>query len=166
MALGVDNADPDIMQRKPRHPKESVFSRGLWRKIGSRGLQIGLGTLLVFVLANYLSDGNLTLARTMAFATLVFSQLFHVFDCKSERYSLFQVGVFSNPYLVLAVCCSITMELAVIYLPWLQPIFKTTPLNGYHWYLILMVAGWRTFFTAFIHYLVKPIGRKLIYLKA
>lgn len=154
MALGVDNADKDIMLRKPRHPKESVFSQGLWRKIASRGLQIGLGTLLVFVLAIYLSDGNLVLARTMAFATLVFSQLFHVFDCKSERHSVFEVGVFSNIYLVLAVCCSVLMELAVIYLPALQPIFKTTALNIYNWILVLLVAGGRTLLTAINYYLV------------
>jgi Ca2+-transporting ATPase len=117
MALGVDNIDRDIMLRKPRHPKESIFSQGLWRKIINRGLQIGLGTLVVFVLANYLSDGNITLARTMAFATLVFSQLFHVFDCKSERHSVFEIGIFSNIYLVLAVACSIFMQLAVIYFP-------------------------------------------------
>lgn len=166
MALGVDNADKDIMLRKPRHPKESVFSQGLWRKIAVRGLQIGLGTLLVFVAALYLTEGNLVLSRTMAFATLVFSQLFHVFDCKSERYSPFEVGFFSNPYLVLAVCFSVFMELAVIYLPPLQPVFKTAPLNIYHWLLVLLVAGWRTYLAAINHYLLKPVARKLIYLKA
>lgn len=166
MALGVDNADSDIMYRKPRHPKESVFSHGLWRKIGSRGLQIGLGTLAVFMLANSLSDGNLALARTMAFATLVFSQLFHVFDCKSERHPVFQVGFFSNPYLVAAVCCSISMELAVIYLPVLQPVFKTVALNELHWCIILLAAGWRTIVSAFAYYIVQPLSKKLVYLKA
>jgi len=166
MALGVDNPDRDIMARPPRHPKESIFSHGLWLKIASRGLQIGLGTLLVFVLSNYLSNGNLILARTAAFATLVFSQLFHVFDCKSERYSVFEVGVFSNIYLVLAVTCSVLMELAVIYLPSLQPIFKTQALNLYNWILILLVAGGRTLLTAFNHYLIRPLTKKFIYVRA
>ena len=121
---------------------------------------------MVFVLAIYLSDGNLVLARTMAFATLVFSQLFHVFDCKSERHSVFEVGVFSNIYLVLAVCCSVLMELAVIYLPALQPIFKTTALNIYNWILVLLVAGGRTLLTAINYYLLRPIARKFIYVKA
>lgn len=166
MALGVDNPDKDIMLRKPRHPKESVFSQGLWRKIVFRGIQIGLGTLLVFVMGYYLTDGNLVLSRTMAFATLVFSQLFHVFDCKSEKYSPFEVGFLSNPYLLVAVCISILMEMAVIYVPLLQPIFKTAPLNIYHWTLILLVAGWKTYMAAIGHYLLKPVVRKLIYLRA
>ncbi len=166
MALGVDNANKDIMLRPPRHPKESVFSRGLAAKIISRGFQIGLGTLLVFSLGVWLGDGRLTTARTMAFATLVFSQLFHVFDCKSERYSLFQVGIFSNPFLVIAVACSVTMQLSVIYLPFFQPIFKTVPLNAFHWLIVLIAAGWRTFALAVYHYAWRPLARRLVFLKA
>ncbi|WP_428846263.1 calcium-transporting P-type ATPase, PMR1-type [Metallumcola ferriviriculae] len=166
MALGVDNADKDVMLRSPRHPKESIFSRGLASKIMSRGFQIGLGTLLVFTLGVWLGDGELAAARTMAFATLVFSQLFHVFDCKSERYSLFQVGVFSNSFLVIAVTCSVIMQLSVIYLPFFQPIFKTVPLNLFHWCVILLAAGWRTFGLAIYHYAWRPLARRLVFLKA
>lgn len=77
----------------------------------------------------------------MAFTTLVFSQLFHVFDCKSETRGIFEVGIFSNPYLVAAVAISSLMQLSVIYLPPLQAIFKTAPLVGWQWGLILLVAG-------------------------
>ncbi len=164
MALGVDNADPDIMSRSSRKPGESVFSNGLGRKIIMRGLQIGLGTLIVFVIALVLGDGNLKIARTMAFATLVFSQLFHVFECKSEKYSPFKVGIFSNPFLVWAVGCSIIMELSVIYLPVLQPIFKTVPLNIFQWFIIILFAGWKTF-GSLIVYLLRPLCRKLVFLR-
>lgn len=166
MALGVDNADKDVMLRPPRHPKESVFSHGLARKILSRGFQIGLGTLLVFTLGVWLGDGQLATARTMAFSTLVFSQLFHVFDCKSERYSLFEVGLFSNPFLVAAVTMSTIMQLSVIYLPFFQPVFKTVPLNAFHWAVVFLVAGWRTFGLAVYHYGWRPIARRLVYLRA
>jgi len=164
MALGVDNNAKDLMFRKPRHPKESVFSGGLGKKILVRGFQIGLATLFVFWLALQLGGGDLVLARTMAFSTLVFSQLFHVFHCKSERYSPFEVGVLSNPALIVAVCCSIAMQLTVIYLPFLQPVFQTTSLNWLHWSVILLVAGWKTYLTAIYHYIAKPIRRKLVYL--
>lgn len=164
MALGVDNADKDIMERLPRSPRESIFAHGLGRKILLRGLQICLQTLCIFIAAMILSDGDLEIARTMAFTTLVFSQLFHVFDCKSERHSPFQIGILSNPYLVGAVLCSITMQLAVLYSPLLQPIFKTVPLNMFQWGMILFAAGWRTFALAIIHFL-RPLGRKLIYLR-
>ncbi|MDS1029630.1 calcium-transporting P-type ATPase, PMR1-type [Bacillota bacterium LX-D] len=166
LALGVDDADEDIMQRKPRHPKESIFSHGLWAKIIISGLEIGLGTLLVFGLAIYLSNGDLVLARAMAFTTLVIYQLFYVFDCKSEKHSVFEIGILKNPYLVLAVLCSLLMQLAVVYIPALQPIFKTTSLNAYHWLLILLLPGGKMFLKAIAHYIVKPICRKLIYLKA
>ncbi len=140
MALGVDGTEPDIMKRSPRRPDESVFARGLGRKILIRGSMIGLGTLLVFVIGLWYGVGLLA-ARTMAFSTLVFSQLFHVFDCKSERRGIFEVGIFSNPLLVVAVMISVTMQLSVIYLPFLQNIFKTTALHTWQWVIILLVAG-------------------------
>ncbi|WP_088228508.1 calcium-transporting P-type ATPase, PMR1-type [Desulfosporosinus sp. FKB] len=140
MALGVDGAEPEIMNRPPRIPGESIFARGLARKIGIRGTLIGLGTLFVFV-AGLFMGANMLGARTMAFSTLVFSQLFHVFDCRSEERSIFEVGLFSNPYLVGAVLVSTMMQLSVIYLPPLQAIFKTTALHSWQWILILCVAG-------------------------
>lgn len=140
MALGIDKADPGIMNRPPREPKESIFARGLIGKIGVRGTMIGLGTLFVFVAGFYMGE-NMLVARTMAFTTLVFSQLFHVFDCRSEERSIFEIGFFSNPYLVGAVCVSIIMQLSVIYIAPLQAIFKTAPLALWHWLLILLVAG-------------------------
>lgn len=140
MALGVDGSEPDIMKRNPRQPGENVFARGLGKKIMIRGTIIGLGTLLVFVIGLFYGAGLLA-ARTMAFTTLVFSQLFHVFDCKSERRGIFEVGIFSNPLLVGAVAVSVTMQLGAIYLPFMQTIFKTTALTGWQWLIILLVAG-------------------------
>lgn len=140
MALGVDGMDKDIMSRPPRAPEESIFARGLAQKIGIRGTMIGLGTLFVFVTALFLGV-NMLGARTMAFSTLVFSQLFHVFDCKSETRGIFEVGLFSNPYLVAAVLISTLMQLSVVYLPPLQAIFKTASLLSWQWGFILTVAG-------------------------
>ena len=140
MALGVDRAEPDIMRRKPRKPDESIFAGGLARKILIRGTIIGLGTLLVFIIGLWYGVGLLA-ARTMAFTTLVFSQLFHVFDCKSEKRGIFEVGLFSNPLLVIAVIISALMQISVIYLPFFQAIFKTTALDLWQWGVILTVAG-------------------------
>ncbi|MDQ7094781.1 calcium-transporting P-type ATPase, PMR1-type [Desulfosporosinus sp. PR] len=140
MALGVDGAEPEIMSRPPRVPGESIFARGLASKIGIRGTMIGLGTLFVFVAALFMGV-NMLGARTMAFSTLVFSQLFHVFDCRSEERGIFEVGLFTNPYLVGAVLISTIMQLSVVYLPPLQAIFKTAALHSWQWILILCVAG-------------------------
>jgi Ca2+-transporting ATPase len=140
MALGVDGAEPGIMNRQPRAPGESVFARRLAGKIALGGILIGLGTLFVFVVG-LLMGVNILEARTMAFTTLVFFQLFQVFDCRSEERGIFEVGLFSNPYLVGAVLISTLMQLSVIYFPPLQVIFKTVPLVSWQWVLILCVTG-------------------------
>lgn len=159
MALGVDGTEPDIMRRSPRQPNESVFARGLGRKILIRGCMIGIGTLLVFVTGLWYGVGLLA-ARTMAFTTLVFSQLFHVFDCKSEHRGIFEIGIFSNPVLVLAVLISTIMQLSVIYLPLLQNIFKTTALVGWQWLLILAVAGGPSVLIGLVRVLRNAFGRQ------
>ncbi|MFA6808028.1 MAG: calcium-translocating P-type ATPase, SERCA-type [Eubacteriales bacterium] len=158
MALGVDNPEVDIMRRDPRNPNESVFARGLGNKILIRGMMIGLGTLLVFILGLW-SGAGLLAARTMAFSTLVFSQLFHVFDCKSETRGLFEVGIFSNVFLLIAVSISVTMQLSVIYFPLLQAIFKTTALVGWQWIVVLLVSGGPTVIIGIIQ-LIRNAGRR------
>jgi len=165
MALGVDNAEPDIMQRKPRHPKESVFSRGLASKILIRGTLLGLGSLSVFIIGMLMPGGTIELARTMAFCTLVFSQLFHVLDCKSETRGIFEVGLFSNPYLVAAIAISTTMQLAAVYLPFLQPVFKTVPLAGVNWAIILGVAGGPSVLIGLYRSVCRSARKKVAYLK-
>jgi len=152
MALGVDPKEPDIMNRPPRNPTESVFSRGLSRKIICRGLQIGISTVLVFILT-YLLKHDLALARTMAFSTLVFCQLFHVYDCRSEMLTIFELGLFSNKYLLLATGCSTMMQMAVIYVPFLREIFGTVPLTVTEWLVIFTVAGWTFILGALKHLL-------------
>ena len=152
MALGVDSREPGIMNRPPRRPGESVFSRGLSRKIISRGVQIGFSTVGVFAAVYYI-EGDLVLARTMAFCTLVFCQMFHVFDCRSEVLTIFELGLFTNPFLIAAVGCSILMQIAVINLPFFNQIFETTPLNFFQWAVVLGVSGW-TFLLSVIKFFV------------
>ncbi|HWJ03614.1 MAG TPA: HAD-IC family P-type ATPase, partial [Verrucomicrobiae bacterium] len=165
MALGVDKADTEIMQRKPRSPKESVFARGLATKIVVRGTILGLGSLAVFVVGMLLPGGDIELARTMAFCTLVFSQLFHVLDCKSETRGIFEVGIFSNPYLVAAIAISTTMQLSAVYLPFMQPIFKTVPLAGVHWGIILAVAGGPSLLIGLYRSIKKSVKGRIAYLR-
>ncbi|RYD04622.1 hypothetical protein N752_14710 [Desulforamulus aquiferis] len=137
MALGVDPAEKDIMYRRPRDPQESVFSDGLsWRILGT-GTLFAIGTN---GLCPGLMLGPVELARTMAFNTLVFFQLFFVFSCRSERHSILEVGLFGNPQLVLAVMISAALQLSVNYIGFLQPIFQTVPLELKHWVIIISIA--------------------------
>lgn len=139
IALGMDSGDPDIMTRKPRSPKESIFAHGLMRRIIVRGTVFAVAVLFVYIFSFYTGGEDLELARTMAFTTLVFVQLFYVFDCRSERYSIFELGFTGNKYLLGAASISMAMQLMVIYIPGLQSIFKTVPLDLWHWLLIFAV---------------------------
>ena len=127
LALGLEPGEKDLMNRKPRAAGESVFSNGLATTIIFRGLVIGLTTLMVFSV--FLKLGaDIDKARTAALVTLVLTQLFHVFECKSETKGLWGISWLSNPGLIWAVLASAVMLAAVIYTPWLQAVFRTVPL--------------------------------------
>lgn len=135
MALGIDPSDSRVMERKPRHPAESIFARGLWEKILGRGLVIGLTSVLIFAFALGRGAG-LDTARTMAFVTLVIAQLVYVFDCRSEQLTVWQVSIFSNVWLLAAVFSSLLLLALVLYHPGLTAVFVTTPLSAKQWLLI------------------------------
>ncbi|NLW91301.1 MAG: cation-translocating P-type ATPase [Syntrophomonadaceae bacterium] len=147
MALGVEPPEPGIMLRTPRPKNEGIFERGLGWIIGGRGIYIAVVTLAAFTVGLLWSrlsgSDSLDVARTMALTTLVFAQLFYVFECRSEHLSPFELGFWSNPYLVGAVACSTVMQMAVLYLPGLQQIFHTVALIAWQWILILLLSGGR-----------------------
>ncbi|MEG0641221.1 MAG: cation-translocating P-type ATPase C-terminal domain-containing protein, partial [Clostridium sp.] len=97
--------------------------------------------VVAFSLTLVYSDGNLQMARTVALCTLVMSQLFHVFECRSERSSVFSLGIFSNIYLVFSVISSFALLLLIVYLPWMQSIFHTQSLGVINWVVVLMLSG-------------------------
>jgi len=166
MALGLDPGDPDVMQRRPRSPKESIFAHGLVRRIIVRGCVITLVVISIYLYGFFLCGHDLDLARTMAFTALVFIQLFYVFDCRSERYSIFELGFLSNPYLVGAVACSMLMQLAVIYIPFFQRTFKTVPLETGHWIIIIVLTLGTTLLQGLLRTVKIRRKRKIIYLKS
>ncbi|MCX8129091.1 MAG: calcium-translocating P-type ATPase, SERCA-type [Clostridia bacterium] len=136
IALGLDPPEKDIMMRPPRGAKEHIFSNGLLNLILLRGIVIGLSTLAVFMSIMYFT-ADIETARTGAFLTLVMTQLIHVFECKSERKSIFEIPLFNNIALVLSVIISLIMILGVIYIPFLQGVFKTVGLSLNEWILVM-----------------------------
>lgn len=129
IALGIEPTDSECMKKPPRKHDESFFSDGLMSKIIFRGILIGLCTLGCFTVILNMGAG-LSAARTGALLTLVMSQLFHVFECKSETKNIFTVPYFNNPKLILAVLFSAAVIFASIYFPPLQAVFSTVPLNS------------------------------------
>jgi len=140
IALGVDPADKNIMYERPRDKNEGVFSRGLKEKILIRGSLIGVCTVIAFLSGKYYGY-SLEISRTLALGTLICSQLIHVFECRSEKLSIFEINPFTNMYLLGAVSVSIIALISIIYLPVLQGIFHTAALNFGQWLLIIFFSG-------------------------
>lgn len=148
IALGVDPGDKDVMKKKPRNPKEGFFAKGAGFRAVLGGTLIGALTLAAFYfgLREYgysLSSKNipeavLTYARTMAFVVLAGSQLFFSLAMRHSTKSIFQIGLFSNRFLILAIIIGFMLQLMVISVPFLASAFKVQMLSAADWGLVLL----------------------------
>jgi len=138
LALSAEPAEPGIMNRPPRNPKEGLFAHGLgvhalWVGLLMGGVVLGLQTWSMQV-----GDSHW---QTMVFTTLCFLQLGHVMAIRSERESLFTQGVFTNLPLFAAVSATVVLQLCTIYIPLLSDIFKTQPLTAPELALVLALSS-------------------------
>jgi P-type Ca2+ transporter type 2C len=124
LALAAEPADKRIMQRPPRHPNESVFAHGLGVHVLWVGLLMGVVTMVAQAI--FIDKENW---QTIVFTVLCFSQMAHVIAIRSETESFFSQGFLSNKPLMGAVLLTFLLQLCVIYIPYFNPIFKTTPLS-------------------------------------
>jgi Ca2+-transporting ATPase len=136
LALAVDPKAPDLMKRPPRRPEARLLDGGRLLAIGGEGLMLGLIALGAFSYSLYGLHQELDQARTVAFTVMVVAQLVHVFNCRSERLSLFQLGVGTNRALVWAFLLSLVVQVAVLTIPAAAPIFKVAPLPIEDWVLM------------------------------
>jgi Ca2+-transporting ATPase len=125
LALAMEPAERNLMRRPPRPPGESVFARGVWQHIAWVGLL--LGGVCIATQAWALATG-IAHWQTMVFTVLALSQLGLAMAIRSERDSVFAQGIGSNPWLLGAVLLTLALQLAVIYVPWLNAVFHTQPL--------------------------------------
>ncbi len=145
LALGIEPPDPDVMKKPPRDPRSSVITRTMWFDIFFVGVIMMLGTLAVMdaSLPGGLVPGvggNMPYAQTMAFTTLVFFQLFNALNARSDELSAF-VGLFANRWLWLALALSALLQVAVVYVPFLQAAFGTVPLSPTDWLVCIAVGS-------------------------
>jgi len=125
LALAGEPAEKEIMNKPPRHPKESIFAGGLWFFI----LWVGFLTGAIATGIQYLGIQYNFHWQTMVFSTLCFSQLALVLTIRSESQSIFKLGLFSNIYVLLVVLFTLILQFATIYVPFFNSIFKTEPLT-------------------------------------
>jgi Ca2+-transporting ATPase len=126
LALGIEPAEKNVMRRPPYPPDENVFGRGMARQILWVGILMGFVSLAVGYY--FWSNGNPNW-QTIVFTTLTLSQMGNALALRSERESLFKIGLLSNKSMLNAVLLTLVLQLAVIYVPFLQSVFKTKPLS-------------------------------------
>jgi Ca2+-transporting ATPase len=128
LALAEEKGERGIMKRSPFNPKESIFSRGLGTQIIWIGVLLGLVSLGVGYVYWKQDPGGVW--RTMIFTTLVLAQMGNALATRSFVDPLYKIGVFSNRLMVGAVLLGLLLQLALIYVPFLQGVFKTKPLSA------------------------------------
>lgn len=147
VALGMDPEDKDVMKEKPRTINENFFSHGAGTRIILAGVLIGLLTIVAFLLGYYTRgynpfEGDIPndaheYARTLAFLTIISCQLFYSFSFRHDRKSIFQVGLFSNKYLIGAVVIGLGLQVLVLYIPILKEAFKLQSIGFKDWLMVL-----------------------------
>ncbi len=138
LALGVDPADPRIMERPPRPREEGILSPTRQKQILWQGLLLTSGALASFLISYAWLNQSLRTAQTVTFTTLVFIQLLHSLNFRSAHRSVFARSSFANKYLLIAILGSLALHFTALYLPLVRPIFRTVPLGSSEW---LIVAG-------------------------
>ncbi|KOR25098.1 calcium-translocating P-type ATPase, PMCA-type [Clostridium sp. L74] len=140
LSLGIDPGDPDIMDEKPRDPKESLFAGGAGISLILNGLLIGVLTLIAFEVGRIRYSDSLMHAQTMAFVVLSVSQLFHSFNMRHPKKSIFQLGLFTNKYLFASVLFGIFLQNMVITIPFLASTFKVFKLTMQDWVFVCILS--------------------------
>jgi Ca2+-transporting ATPase len=138
LALAAEPGERDIMSRPPRDPKESIFAKGLGAHILWVGLLMGAVSIITQALFINSSQAHW---QTMVFTVLCLSQMGHVLAVRSEKDSFFKQGALSNKPLLGAVLLTLALQMATIYVPVLNPVFKTVPLTAGELFITFMMSS-------------------------
>ncbi len=143
IALGVDPGDPDLMERKPRKPSESVFSKDVKVYLKHRAHihdgSVVAGVLLTYALGKRISD--CLEARTQLLTAMIAMELVVAISCRSLKYPVFKVGLFKNKWLWYAVLSSFALQLVILYVPGLQVLFDVHMPELIDWAIAGLFAG-------------------------
>jgi magnesium-transporting ATPase (P-type) len=140
VALAFEPGEPDILKRKPRARREGIISALLWERTVVTGLVSAAGTLWMFWWV-WQGTGDLGRAQTVALTTMVLFQVFHVGNCRSETRSIFQVPLWSNPFLFAATAIAVLVHVSALYFPPTQFLLRVEPLDLDTWVRMVAVAS-------------------------
>ena len=137
--LGLEPKFGDELKQPPRHPKVGLIYPGLLFRIGFMAVLMGVGIFLIFNWAQ--ARMSLDEARTIAFCSMVAFEWFRAFNARSDEYTIFKLGVFRNRWLFISISVAIMLQMAVIYVPFLQVAFSTVPLGIDKWGIAILAGG-------------------------
>jgi Ca2+-transporting ATPase len=137
--LGLEPRIGDELRQPPRHPSVGILFPGMILRVFFMSALMGVGVFLVFNWAQ--ARMSIEEARTVAFATFVTFEWFRAFNARSDEKSVFKLGLFKNRWLVGSISLAVLLQLAVIYVPFLQTAFRTVPLSLERWGVILLSGG-------------------------
>lgn len=160
LALAMEKGDPDIMNQKPRPPKEPIINRYMQLGILFQTIAITGVTLGAYALGRFFFPQHFEFAGTMAFVTLSCSELIRAFTARSEYYPLLKIGAFGNKYMNWAVLFSLALILVVVYVPFLNNVFDTLPLGWEQWALVLPLMIIPSLAAEFTKFTFSPTRRK------
>ncbi|WP_435005458.1 cation-translocating P-type ATPase [Tundrisphaera lichenicola] len=138
LALAMEPPEPEVMQRRPRPPREPVITKRRGMLMLGHGLLIATAGVTAFALAS--RGGTIEHARAVTFTTLAFAQLFYAFACRSQRHTVIELGLFSNPYLLGAIVISSLLQLSVVSLSFTRSVFDVSTNPFREWGMILTLA--------------------------
>ena len=139
MALGVENAEPGIMNQPPRNTSEPILDKGMLGGIVFQAVAIAFASLLSYYWAArmYGIGSGLIHVRSVVFATLITAELLRAFSSRSQTYTLFKIGLFTNIRMIQAVFVSFALTVLVLYMPVFNEIFDVMPLTMHDWEIVL-----------------------------
>ena len=144
LALGTEKAEEDIMKRSPRNPKEGIFAGGVSIDVVWQGFMIAIITIIAYIVGHYMESGvwefvNSADGMTMAFLTMSMSEIFHSFNLRSRRQSIFTIKN-QNKFLWGAMAVSLMLTIAVIYVPFLSNAFGLESISFLEYIVSILMA--------------------------
>jgi Ca2+-transporting ATPase len=140
LALGMEPPEPDIMRRSPRSADSPVISLRHAVVILLHGMLVAMAGVGAFLLVEKDAHATLDDARTATFCTVALTQLFFSIGCRSARKTMPELGLFSNPYLLISIVASVLLQVGVVAIPGLRHVFGADELPIWDWWLILLLA--------------------------
>ena len=140
LALSLEAPEPGIMRRKPRAKREAILDVGTGASVLLQGLLVGSAAFIAFWISYRTYPENVERSQAMTFCVLVYAELLRAMSARSRTIPLFRLGLFSNPYLLVAVAVSGMLQLSLTVLPFAKDVFRVPPFSGSDWLAIVLLS--------------------------